>query len=68
MSLRRRSISRFAIGRVEWRLLERKVGTDDSTWIAAIVDIVVDSGSLDLVRCRDWVGGEDGFVGRFGRG
>ena len=68
VSLKRRSISCFAIGRVGWRVLDKKVGTDDSTWVVAIVNIVFDSGSLDSVRCRNWVGGEDGFVGRFGRG
>ena len=68
VSLKRTSISCFAIGRIEWRVLERKVGTDDSTWVAVLVDIVVNSGSLDSVRCRNWVGGEDGFIRRFGRG
>jgi hypothetical protein len=57
ISLERRSISCFAVERVECRLFGRKVGTDDSTWVVAIVDIVVDSGSLVSIRCINWVGG-----------
>ena len=62
MSLKRRSISCFAVERVEQRILERKVDRDDSTWVAVIVDVVIDSGSLASIRCINWVGGEGGFV------
>jgi hypothetical protein len=57
MSLERRSISCSFVVRIELRILERKVGTDDGAWVVAIADIGVGSDSLVSVRNIVWVGG-----------
>ena len=66
--LKRKSISRFANEKVEWRKFERKVYIVDSSRVTAIVETFVGSSSLVSIECKHLAAGRGGFVGRCERG